>query len=463
MIPQVIWARQVVGVPESPFLPGPAQRPIRITFHDESYADAPAEQVKAVALLRELAWLPEVDAMDTAHGSPAWLQLEYDKVKGRFLPVVVTSRESHRHTALEIPDLDLHAYPQVGKVASWSECQHILMLRDIALAAAHRRLDSDILVTLAPSLLGHRDSVALREANPRTPIEALKIVGLLLRARGNFTYMASQLGRCGLGRGLFYWVLMRHRLPSMWRYFSGCIASSNAGCRGVLGLAQSVFVRSMRALEARDAIGVQFYLPQRADVRDATMYHFDYLTLFLSGAFDIQARVATRAYKIQNPPEHRISFRRQEYLSALRAAGATELYEITTSEPFKDVMTLLHRLRNTIHGEALSIAAHAAMDRTPQSFVRVVPPNEQLLWEAAARLGSAERWGFRQKGEVEFEPYTYSVALVDECLKKIDAIAGATDVALLVPEGAASVNFIDAPPNDREFHEDVRERLDMLG
>jgi len=463
VITQVIWARQVVGVPESPFLPGPAQRPIRITFHDESYAAAPAEQVKAVALLRELAWLPEVDAIDTAQGSPAWLQLEYDKAKERFLPVVVKSRDSTRHTALELSELALHAHPHAGKVRNWSECQRSPVLEDFVVAAAHQKLRSDILVTLAPSLMNHRDSTILRKANPRTPIEALKIVGLLLRARGNFTYTASQLGRGGLDRGLFYWVLARHRLPRMWRYFSGCVESSKAGHRGILELAQSILVRSMRALEARDAVGSQFYLPQDTNARDATMYHFDYLTLLLSGIFDVQARVAARAYRIRKPPEHWSSFRNDAFLSSLKAAGAGELLEIATAESFRDVMTLLCRLRKTIHGEALSIASHAATDRTPRSFVRIDPQDGLELREAAARRGSAERWGFRQKGEVEFEPYTYSVALVDECLKKIDAIAGATDVALLVPEGAASVNLIDAPPNDREFHEDVRERLDMLG
>jgi len=84
-------------------------------------------------------------------------------------------------------------------------------------------------------------------------------------------------------RGRFYWVLARNKLPNMRRYFSGCVYAGAVRKDDTLYLGQSVLMRCARALEARDAIGFNFYIPQNNDVRDAIMYHFDYLMLLLSG------------------------------------------------------------------------------------------------------------------------------------------------------------------------------------
>jgi hypothetical protein len=69
---------------------------------------------------------------------------------------------------------------------------------------------------------------------------------------------------------------MRHRLPALWRYFSACLQSESIRQDGISGLGESVLTRSVRAIQARDEIGQQFYVAQGNNTRDAMMYHFDY-------------------------------------------------------------------------------------------------------------------------------------------------------------------------------------------
>jgi hypothetical protein len=223
-------------------------------------------------------------------------------------------------------------------------------------------------------------------------------------------------------------------------------------------------VRAVRALEARDAIGAQFYIPQNNNTRDAIMYHFDYLTLLLVGVFDAEARIAHRAYGITQPPERNASFRRKDYRESLGHIGATNLYSLISEQRFQDLLTLLHELRNTIHGAALPTAGRQGYARQAESYVSVLPDYRQVLWQAATQYSSPDHWGLVQEpSELRFEPYTYAVTLVDECLKQVDAIAAATEIDKLFPSGYSIPPLADKPPEDEIFGKRTRHRLAILG
>jgi len=63
----------------------------------------------------------------------------------------------------------------------------------------------------------------------------------------------------------------------------------------------------------------------------------------------------------------------------------------------------------------------------------------------------------------QFEPYTYATTLVNECLAQIDAIAAATNVAGLFPDGLTIPPLQESPPNNEVFGEDTRNRIAILG
>jgi hypothetical protein len=464
MIDRVRWAQLVRSEAAGPFARGGRERPIRITFHDSTLVRMPAEEDEPLKALRQLSGLPEVDVVYTAGELAPCLRIggldgDSDEV------LLSVEYEGGRTVTSRLPGLQQWRRLAASLVGRPDE-RHAdvkAMLEDLVAARAHITLKRDILVTLSPRLLTHRAKTPVRDANPLAPSEAAKVVGLFLRSRDNYTHTLDRQLKMGFDRGLFYLVLARHRLPSMWRYFAACVHAGKMRGDDTPYLGQSVLIRCVRALQARDAIGVQFYLPQDNNVRDAMMYHFDYLTLVLVGAIDAQARVAHRAYRLVKPIERHASFRNPKFRSQLGTCGAGQLHSLSTGQHFQDVMTLLSEPRNTIHGANLPTLAYQRGGEPQESFVHIPPQCSQALWDAAGRTGSPDKWGLTRDFEVLLEPYTYSVTLVDESFKLIDQIAGATEVLGLFPQGFSIPNLIDSPPDDNVFGQQIRERLNVLG
>lgn len=450
----------------SPFLHSKHERPLKITFHTLSFIGLSELETEALEALLQLAHLPEIEALETAPGSFPYLEIGAFNSDDLYIPVTVRREDSIiMESGIRSPERWLGFAAALVDHADRQHPEVQSLFEDLVIAQAHCLLGRDILITSSPRLLAHRADECIRQANPRVPSEAAQIVGLFLRSRDNYTYHAGLHDRAAFDRGLFYLILARHRLPSMWRYFSACVHAEPIQGDDIIYLGQSILFRCVRALEARDAIGIQFYLPQNNNTRDAMMYHFDYLTLVLAGAFDAQARIARRAYRVDQPRERYASFRRSDFQEALRDSGANELYRIVSGQHFQDVMTLLYQLRNTIHGAGLPTVAFMSGTDPQASFVRLLPEHRDTLLEAAERCGSLGRWGLmRMSDEAFFEPFSYSTVLVHECFKLIDAIAAATEVTGLFPTGHAVPPLPDGPPEDNDtFSKAKRKRVSLLG
>jgi hypothetical protein len=455
MIDPIVWPKVIPyrGEFPSPFIRGDRERPLRLTFHTSSFTDLSPEETEALETLLQLANHSEIEAVQTEAGPSPYLEIGNSANDNDYTPITVRNEDGISEWGIPYPDQWLHFAAHLVEQTDLNHPDVQGMYSDLLIARAHYEIRHDLLITCSPRLISQRTTQFIREANPRTPSEAIKIVGLFLRSRDDYS---------SVNRGPFYWILARHCLPSMWRYFSACIASEAIRGDDIAFLGQSILTRCVRTLEARDAIGIQFYVPQNNDTRSTIMYHFDYLTLLLSGAFDAEARVAHRAYNISKPSERHASFRRLEFLNALKDAGAYELHELASSQYFRDVMTLLHELRNTIHGAGLPPLAVESRGEPQTSFVKVLPQYKSLLWNAAQACGSPERWGLIKPHDLRFEPYTYCVTLVQECFKLIDAVAAATNVTGLFPSGSTIPDLRDGPPEDEDFSEERRKRFAIL-
>lgn len=470
MIPRVHW-RNRLSEATSPFLKGKNERPIRIIFHSSSFTAATQQERQVIDLLRELTNLPEINALDTEPGSLPHLQIGTYEEGASTIPITVIDGEPRRWSVILAPSQWLEYASRLAKQNERNSHADQSIFQDVLVARACYHLGYDVLITMSPHLLTNRHEWYLRDANPRTPIEAAKIIGLLLRSRDNYVFQASPIASRSFDRGLFYWVLTRHMLPNMWRYFSACVHAglvrhdSDEEEDDTLYLGESVLVRCVRALEARDAIGEQFFNLQNDNTRDIMMYHFDYLTLLLSGAFDAQARIARRSYRITHPGERQAGFRRADFKEALKKSAATELSNLVSQPYFSSVLGLLHELRNSIHGAGLPTVGYGIVSGQEESFVEVLPRYRDKIRKHARQCGPPERWGLVEtdKDKLLFEPYTYAVTLVNECLKQIDAIADATDVIGLFPTGYTLPELRDNAPDNDIFAEWIRERLAILG
>jgi hypothetical protein len=423
------------------------------------------EELQAIDLLRELARLPGVEAIDTEPGSLPHLEIGHYEPGATTIPITVTDgRNRKTMSAIREPESLFKASGSFVEQPHTEGFSRQAAFRDFLIARANHHLDYDILISLSPYLLSNRDKPFLRCVNPRTPLEAVKIVGLLLRTRGNYSFEAAPNYFRVFDRRSIYKVLLQHKLPSMWRYVKACAHAESVRGDGIAYLAESILIRCARSLEARDEIGVRFYLLQNNDTRDAIMYHFDYLTLMLMGTFDAQARVARRVYGINRPDEINTGFHRKEFHKALKRSADITLYNLVADRSFSDLMVLLLGIRNSIHGAVWPTIACEKFPEPEESFIKVPPAYRNKIWEAAERCGSAGKWGLIQYPDfLLLEPYTYVVNLVDECFRQIDLIAVRTDVTRLFPDNYAAPQLQDEASDNAIFEEPVRQRIALLG
>jgi hypothetical protein len=225
-------------------------------------------------------------------------------------------------------------------------------------------------------------------------------------------------------------------------------------------LGNTILDRCVRVLQARDEIGFQFYRRQNNSTRDAMLYHFDFLTVMMSGALDAQARVARTAYDVTKPSIFRTSFRREEFLKALRAQGANKLVDVVEAPEFSAFLKLLGALRNSIHSIGLRGLAVSQPGQQQSSVVRIFE-DAGRIWDASAAL-DRERLGVTSLVGVCIEPYTTASCLANLGLQFVNAVAANTDTTRLLPRGT-DPSVPEAPPPDGLWRPDVRERIDALG
>jgi len=453
MIERIEWDKLTSNLNElhSPFTRGEGERPLRITFHSQSFTNLSEEDKAAIELLRELAKLKELEAFETSPGDFPHIVLSEPDPKDDFIPVKLMRRDTLLMSTLV---WNKRQWPIIAErlVSLNRQNKETVqeMLNVLILAQAHRSVGGDIFITKSLLLLSNRSTI--NETNPRTPLEAAQLVGLFLRSRNIYAYRAGPKFKASFGQGMFYWILARYHLPNMWRYFSACVAAGKTRGDDIQELGEAVLVRAVRALQARDAIGVQFYVPQNNNTGDQIMYHFDYLTLVLAGAIDAQARVAHRAYCLSTR-EWLAYFYKKEFRAALAQNGAQELQTLSSKKTFGSLLTLLYKPRNTIHGAALKTFSYEGRSGPRHTLIAVTQPIGQKLLDAGEQLGGAEEWGLTSgfNNEVWLEPYSYATALVKESLAAINEIAAATDVSRLFKDGQPIPPLMEAAPKNSEF------------
>lgn len=441
----VVWPDPHINEFISPFLRGKKERPLRLSIHTQSLCDLTEEEDAAYKTIRELGQLKDVDVVATENDVFPYYRVQPVHDLDGFFNIEVIEGDSLRslHLGIHSTCIDNSRIYTLAHTFDQDDPGFLAARNDITAVEAHSALQRDIFVTASPLLLCERNR--FQHANIRSPLEAVKIVGLFLRSRDNWTYSKVGKATCKTDSGLFYWVLARTNLPAMWRYFSGCVYAQQFLGENILHIGQSVLVRCTRALQARDAIGTQFYLLQDNTTRDTMMYHFDYLTLLLAGIFDAQANIVNIAYHLVDRDVN-ISFRNRDFLRALRGNSTRHISKIVTSNRCKQLMKMLHSLRNTIHNAGLSMYASNTLAGQQMSLVKVPESIQDDLWQASTALSTPEEWGIARKEflsydsqvgclvpqkEVSIEPYTYASQLLREWFGLINDIASATEVERL--------------------------------
>lgn len=445
MIPRIHWP-EVSFANESPFIVGGQERPLKLTIHDDKGITYSKKEIEAIGLMYELSSEKEVDVLNFDGDRAPQIVFSESSSNSAYSPIKVvgpSGEEIFRHQGVLKSTISDQAVQLIFNIHDKNKDNYKTAMKHLMAYEAHHALDRDIFVTGSSFIIGARNH--LKMGNPRIPLEACRIMGLCMRSRDNWTYQKTPKKTYVTGLGMVYWVVMRARLPSMWKYFSILLRASKKHGDELGRIGQTILERCSRALQARDEIGKRFYLDQNNTTREMMMYHFDYLTLLIAGVYDSLAIIVNRAYHLLGN-ERDVGFRRSNFRKALKSSEAKDLAKLLSSRRVELLEVMLHNLRNTIHSAGLGTYAYADKDMNQESYARLPPGFRDEILEAAKELSSAEDWGiykdeFKKRDEetgelvpsyeIAFEPYSYADALLEHWFSLIDDIAKLTEVERL--------------------------------
>jgi len=325
-------------------------------------------------------------------------------------------------------------------------------LADVLAACGASAAHPDAFVTGRQRLLATSSTIA-RQARPYDVLDALSLVGLLLRSQDRYvvgTEGDHMFAIDEVNRGLFYFVAARGLTPAGWRWFSACVDS---GDESLLLLAQSVLERVDRSLRLRDTLYQWLLLPQNNDSADEALAALDALMFTLHGAFDAAARVAHRVLGLRTRMRD-VGWHRQDWQGQVDKAGHHTLIDpVRAGTPGAALLQVIRSLRNTVHGEAVrTVAVHGSSTAGGVDTQLALPAEDvDFILAAIDAVGSRQAWGIRDFMQtrllIQVPPFVEQIArpayaLLDELLRR-------TPVELLI--GGRDPSITEPPTSDETF------------
>ena len=435
-------------------------RPLKITIHNSGLDNLPEDESEALNIIIEISKHKFIEIIQTEEGENPHIEMDgIDKELDMLLFHIRYPDHLIQH-GIHMPEYLKLKIEQYFKKIGKRNIPKDFSLDDLFFTRAHLELNQDLFVTYSRSLIENRSCDEIKITNPRTPVEALKVIGLFLRSRNEFNLSSHY----SFKKGLFYWALLRYKLPAMWRYFGACVEAAEFRNDDILFLGNSILTKGVRAYQACDEIGKLFFQNQDNDTRDGMMYHFDYLTLLLSGILDSQARVIYRAYEIQKPKnEWDVSFRRNDFINELKKKDE-KLASFLCDPYFMNISKLISNLRNTIHGANINTISFSSSKYPENSYMSITKSEGERVLSYCSKYGLLKDQGIILLGDMFFiEPYNFSRMLLEISLDIINSIAEMTNVEKLFPQDVTVPSLNSNPPNDdRIFAPEVGKRLNFL-
>jgi hypothetical protein len=118
------------------------------------------------------------------------------------------------------------------------------------------------------------------------------------------------------------------------------------------GLNEALLLRVVRARRTRDSFHRALNLPQQRDAVRTVLVELDAILVMLIGAVDASARFIHLLLAVQGD-QRDAGWQKGGWRSRLVAQGQPLADLFGSGAPLADVLTILSRLRNTVHGQAI--------------------------------------------------------------------------------------------------------------
>lgn len=443
-IRQMDWRSCGFNGEDNPFLKSNAKRKLLITIDDKNLVGVTGLEKDALEFLCNLKDHELLDMYGVEDQSFPRIRIQDEISTHKRFKVKVDFADSDKPTYTFFHDL-----PSISqKIELINSCQNDNSFNDeqikdgVLLFFAHQALKRDLFVSLPPFVEVLNDSKCNSFAV--SPREALKIIGLLLRSRDDFTLHCKD-ATFVTHRHDFYWFLSQMHLKcirSMW----GIDSFEQGKKQRINSLISATIARIARAFQSRDNLAIQYFADQDFDLE---LYYLDYLSLLVSGTLDAVARIVHSSCQIGGN-DHGVGFRRLGFIEKLNNSSHNSLKDVINDNEFKAIISILGEYRNRIH--------EAEFIKTSFNFERMLlvldPETADKFLEASINLDNIEDWGIIDRKGVYLSPFEFGCTLLDAGISIVDRIARAlvSDLKLKIePEAMDNRTDLDWE-KERIFH-----------
>ena len=294
-------------------------------------------------------------------------------------------------------DTRARAYERLG-----SEQAAARRIADAVAACAARQIKADLYVTDREYLHQLTRSIG-NGVTFGTPRQALALTGLYLRSQQKFLLWKDPADKVphSFDKGLYYRVAARDLLTAGWRWYAACVQHDTsqdlaAGERDLTYLGGAVFQRITRVLQTRDDLLRAMNCRQDNNVAEDALIVLDVCLVFLMGAMDAAARVAHRVLGLPPSRARNAGWQRREWLASAAEQEPSLAELVTAGTAGADIMTILSRLRNTVHEADLPALAVGLPGGHEGTLVSLPGADRGRILAAAGRLGGASGWGLQE-------------------------------------------------------------------
>ena len=191
----------------------------------------------------------------------------------------------------------------------------------------------------------------------------------------------------------------------------------------------ALLLRVVRALRTRDSFHRALNLPQQRDAVRTVLVDLDTILVMLMGAVDASARFIHVLLAVQGD-QRDAGWQKGGWRSRLAGQGQPLADLFASGTPLADVLTILSRLRNTVHGQAIQ-ATMRQNGQVRDAPITLPAEHESQVLASMDNLGGRAAWGAQPGtgGAVAVDPGQFVEQLFPAVLRLLNAVMAATPPA----------------------------------
>jgi hypothetical protein len=279
----------------------------------------------------------------------------------------------------------------------------------------------------------------------RTLSEGVALLGLALRARGDFSISRDGGISTYLDDESFYKAAALSLLDGLEPWYRRAAGAYKAGRPKPFELLHGTMARIARVLRARDYVQIRLRSCDFESAWAELLFFFDALLVALSGALDTLARFVHDVYGLPEDEARRASWNRESWRKRLAVEDAP-LAQAATRGELARVSRIISLLRNRVHEAPLSEEVHLEKGGTMSVGAGAIalPRHKDSLamLDLVAKTGGHMAWGLRDRPEFDaimVDPGIYAERAIRMVTSVIAQVLASADGTRLGPEDLARI------------------------